>query len=163
MNPKPTKNEILEKYRDVIDADDFDILYADQLPTPKQTHRENASLQYLGTLNGWYVWAKCQFGRVVTVIIFIGGIVSGLEAINKYGHIGYDQVAQYIQLGSEHKDTPATEYVLLKTPDNWPLPPDQPIRFTMTTTTTPPPQSPSEIPEIPPGSGIAPSSGNWYT
>ena len=165
MNPKPTKNEILEKYRHVIDVDDFEILYEQSLPTPEETHQDNASLQYLGTLGGWCVWAKRQFGRVVAVILFIGTFVGGIEAINKYGRLGYDQIAQYVQRGSEHCETPATEYVVFDKPNDWALPPDQPIRLTTTTTTTTttaPPEDPNITTELPPGSGLAPNSAQWH-
>ena len=75
MNPKPTKNEILEKYRSVIDDEHFEILYEESLPTPEETHQDNASLQYLGTLGGWYVWAFWKMVGNYSPLLSISNVI----------------------------------------------------------------------------------------
>src|SRR3972149_4397364 len=98
----PTRAEILEKYRGVIDSEDFQILAAETFPQPETLHQEDASLQYIGTLKGAYLWAKRQLGRVVAVIVFFGGFIQGVEYINRYSRLAYDQVASVFQQGQQH-------------------------------------------------------------
>jgi len=156
---RPTKSEILEKYRNVIEADDFEILYQDSIPSPEESHRENAWLQYLGPLNGWFVWGKRFVTGAIVLICSSGSFESGLQTVDKWSRRGFDQIAQYVQLGLDNRDTPADQYVLFEKQDNRALPPEAPI--TLATTTTTPNPNPSGQFEIHPGSGIAPSSDYW--
>jgi hypothetical protein len=162
---QPTKQEILEKYRHLIQSDDFAVLAAEELPSPEEVRREHAYLEYLGPLNGWYVWAKRQFGRVVTVIVFFGGFMQGIEYINKYSQIAYTEVASLIQVADEHPDEPAKEYRIVRPVQFAWLPeqsfPLEPPSTTTTTTTTTTPAPDSTVSELPPGSGIVPYSSRW--
>ena len=162
----PTRQEILEKYRGVIDNEDFEILAAESFPLPESIRQEDASLQYLGTLKGAYVWAKRQLGRVIAVIVFFGGFMQGIEYTSEYSRIAYDQIVSVVQLAQRHLQVPATEYRIFERQDNWTLPPDPPFALAdylgpSTTTTTPAPTGSSNLDSLPPGSGLIPYSGRW--
>jgi hypothetical protein len=156
----PTKQQILEKYRDVIEANDFEILYRDSLPTPEEVHQENASLQYMGRMNGFWVWAKRIVGGAIAAVIFIGELDDGIQTINRYTTVAYEKMSQYVELGSHHRQIPADEYVASKPPKFWPSIPDDSIYIATTTTTTTTTPPPSQI-ELQPGSGLAPNSHRW--
>jgi hypothetical protein len=113
-------------------------------------------------MNGFWVWAKWIFGGPIAAVIFIGELDDGIQTINRYTTIAYEQIAQYVDRGSHNCQIPAEEYVASKPPKNWPIISDDSIYIattTTTTTTTPPPQSPPV--ELPPGSGLAPNSHRW--
>jgi hypothetical protein len=158
----PSKREILEKYRDVISNEDFEILVSGEFPAPQTAQQEGVTFQYLGTIKGWYLFVKRHCGKVVTAIVFMGGgFIPGLEYIGKYSTIAYEAVSQYADVGRSNSDIPATEYVVSDRPLNWGLPPDEPIRFPITTTTTTTTTTQPPGTTISPGSGIAPFSPSW--
>jgi hypothetical protein len=167
----PSKREILDKYQDVISNADFELLVADDLPSPETAHQEGFTLQLLGKLNGWWVFAKRYGWAVVGVIIFSGDFISGVESINKYSRIAYNEVAGYVSKGQNHCDVPATEYVVADRPPQWALQSEEPFRLvnapasttttstTTTTTTTAAPEDTFGI--LSSGSGLVPYSSGW--
>lgn len=156
----PSKREILEKYRDVISNEDFEILVSEEFPAPQTAQQEGVFFQYLGTIKGWYLFVKRHGGKVVTAIVFMGGgFIPGLEYVANYSTIAYEAVSQYADVDRSNSDIPATDYVVSNRPLNWALPPDDSIRFPITTTTTTTTQPPEAT--ISPGSGIAPYSPSW--
>lgn len=182
----PTKQEILAKYRDVIDTDDSAVLSSDTLPAPETMHREGATLTYLGQIRSVYIWAKRSCGNVVAVIIYIGGFIQGVEYINRYSRIAYDEIASLVELGQQYCSSPATEYKIAEAAPSYSALKDSPFLIpeyanyglssgptstttttttttSTTTTTTAPPQPAAEINymPIPPGSGLVPNSNQW--
>jgi hypothetical protein len=170
MSSLPSRNEILEKYRAVIDREDFEILTQDHLPRPEELQQGDV-LQYLGTLKGAAVWAKRNLGHVILVFVIavqgVGGFIQGLESIAKYGQIAWEQVPPIMQFHQQHPDIPATEYKIVERQHDWPLPPEQPFWInnsgttTTTSTTTSSPEYPSPIDSMPSGSGLVPYSDRW--
>ena len=159
---QPTKQEILAKYRHLINSEDFAVLAAEEFPSPEEVRQEHAYLEYLGSLNGWYVWAKKRIGQVVAVIVFFGGFMQGIEYINKYSQIAYTQVASLLETADRHPDEPATEYRIIR-PAEFAWLPEQsfPLEPTTTTTTTTTPAPDSIDSKLPPGSGVVPFSSRW--
>lgn len=52
MPPQVSRQQLLEKYRDVIGAEEFELLVADSFPTPDELQREGSWLQFLGPFEG---------------------------------------------------------------------------------------------------------------
>lgn len=183
MNSRPTREEILAKYRNQINADDFEILSTQELPPPSQLQREGAWLEYLGPLQETFLYLKRKLYGPVVVISAFGGFMQGLEYLDKYTRIGFATIEQVVQLANEHCEAPATHYVIaLRDPEALPnhspvqLPSDDRYPFksmttttssttttttttTSTTTTTPSPQQLGIT--LPIGSGIIPYSREW--
>lgn len=155
----PSKQEILEKYRHLIDDDDFQVLVSEELPSPSELQREGAWLQKLGTLDGLWVFAKRNaWGAVLSVIVFVanyGDFFQGLETMRGHAVIALDSVKSALAKGTERPDVPADEYLVAVPPEysTWIAGP------TTTTTTTPPPEPP--LTDLPSGSGLVPYSSAW--
>lgn len=146
MDKLPTKQEILEKYRHLINADDFEILAASELPTPLQMQREGAWFRVLGPLKGFHVLIKRTVLGGVAAICFIGSFGQGLEYVEKYSLMGIEKVHAIAQYAHDHLSNPATE-LLVAVQNNEPIIlPDRSFQFTtlppMNTTTTPMPWAP---------------------
>jgi hypothetical protein len=169
MTQPPTRQEILEKYRDVIDAADFEVLATRELPPPAQLQQEGAWLEYLGPLKGAFLYLKRSLCRSVVVIAVFGGFMQGLEYIDKYSRLGYEKAQQVVQLSFQHCNQPATKYVIaVRDPATWDshvpfqLPSDDlPLAASTTTTTTTTPSPSPPYYDLPPGSGFVPYSDNW--
>ena len=82
MPVPPSRDEILAKYRDVIEAEDFEILAANELPTPSQLQSEGACLEKLGPLGDCVIWLKKKLHGPIVVIALFGSFMSGIEYIS---------------------------------------------------------------------------------
>lgn len=153
---RPSKQEILEKYRHVIGEEDFDIIMADHPPSPAESQREGTWLQVLGTLDGWTLLTKKNaWGIVVAVVVFVsnyGDFFQGLDTMGRHAAIALNQVQDALQKGTGKFDPPANGFLVA-------LPPEYPhwsSDFPTTTTTTPPLGI-----DLPPGSGLVPYNSEW--
>lgn len=165
MNQPPTKDEILAAFRAVLDQFDGDVEVECCMPNPTELAREGAYMQYVGRLKGWMVFAKKSVIGIVLGICLYGDFWQGVDTIRSHVKIAYGSIASCLDYAREHQDQ-GLAFSICERPDEWPLPPDDPIRLvTTTTTTTQPPttttQPPADYVDIPPGSGIVPSSSGW--
>ena len=95
MNSIPSKDELRKKYG--ITEGDFQVLTQAELPAPDALLKEGAYIQKVGFWDRFEVWLKkTVVGQVLIAVIFIGGVISGLEAINKYGTIIYTNREQIV-------------------------------------------------------------------
>ena len=162
----PSREEILNKYRDLIDEDDFVVLSREQLPSPSELQVEGAWLQKLGPVGDCVVWLKRTFGGVVVAIALYGSFVSGLREIPNGVNIAFDSVQSIAAFAHAHTDEPADRYAF-GIPEQFaalsPPPPSIPSTTTTTTTTQPPTTTTPEPQsyELPSGSGVAPYRSGW--
>lgn len=103
MKP-PSKDEIRKKYG--ITETDFSILTQDQ-PINDQTLPESGSkYEKAGFWDGFEVWMKRSiFGNILLAVIFVGSLIAGIEAINKYGTIVWanqDQIISYVSTFADY-------------------------------------------------------------
>jgi|GEM_PF-5308775 len=159
---EPTKQEILEKYRHLIDSDDFEVLKTDKLPSPEETHKDGAYLVFLGKLKGCYILLRRTTISVIALIVLAGEIEDGISAINRWSTFAYTELTPLVSTALEHLSETAIEYQIVTPAPSWPHH-DEPLPMTpaivTTTTTTPPPEPP--VVELHSGSGLVPHSPSW--
>ena len=152
----PTRKEILDKYRSLIDNEDFEILVSSELPNPEETRREKAWLECLGSLKSTYVFLKRTTEKIVTVIIFIGAFRTGLDTITEYIPVAYEKIIPLIELANKNPGEPANNYLMISR-DKFTSPSS--YFNTTTTTTTFPPLT--LVTEISSGATLIPFSLTW--
>ena len=180
----PSKQDILEKYRDKINADDFKLLIKDDLPSPAETSKSESGYEKMGVINGFIAWIK----RNSTT----GAVVVVLQLLSGYGSVKQGAMEVYVDakrvctpvvdyLGHFPLNThfkPADRYMLvgLESQEQLPFKINEPhwvtvtkttstTSTTTTTTTTMPPHTgiaPSiNLNELPSGSGLVPYNPEW--
>ena len=111
MADLPSREEILEKYKDVITAKDFKLLVADAPPPPEELQRENVFVEYWGKFKGFAVWAKKTAAAVLIALIFIH---DGWETYRDFAPIAiraYSEVVRYGQRVAANAQLVADRYI----------------------------------------------------
>lgn len=159
----PSKRDILEKYRDRIGQDDFELLINEEIPPPEQSRHNRIEYQFLGKINGWSLWAKRTVGTLIAIIASFGGFMQGLEYIDKYARISYDQISPLFESAKKHPNQPATSYAIVESPPSFGIWSDD-DQLHVSINASPDHQLPVKEPiqfDLPAGSGIVPYSSNW--
>ena len=141
----PTKQEILEKYKDKIPAADFELLSLDTLPTPEELHQQNVFLEFWGRMKDCAVWAKRMVGGALVALILIHDCWETYRDFSPYAIKTYDQVQSYIVQLAQHQAEPATRYIVFA-PEQKPPAPSFP---------------PSDADFVFSGTAVYPASGSW--
>lgn len=142
---KPTKQEILEKYKDKISAADFEILAPGSFPTPIELQREQAFMEFLGQLGGWAVWAKRTIGGLLLALILLHDGWETYRDFSPYAIKAYEEAQTYVTHLFEHRGEPATDFIF----------------FTQDTTLPPQSSSQSQHQVLSAGTVVYPISGSW--
>lgn len=156
----PTKAEILEKYRSVIEVEDFEVLCAEEVQSAEEMGHESADWTYLGTLGEWFVWLKKSVGQVAVVVMMLDGFIGGVEKIIKYGTPAYETARAYVQDNTADSDR-RSAYVVFDPPPEWPLEPDRSF-ILKTRASSGDPTNDIFVAEIAPGSGVAPLTATSF-
>ena len=147
MNEQELKKEILERYRDKIAADDFELLIRDAPPSIDDLNKSNSILEYLGSFGEFGVWlTRKLFGAnagVLTIIVTLAG------AIQLY----FTQLHPTVVKSLDYVTTYITHHTPTA-PDEQP----KPVWFYPDPATVPPTGSPSNLYAT---SIVAPVSGQF--
>jgi hypothetical protein len=141
----PTKQEILDKYKDKISAADFEVLAGASLPTPKELQDQGVFLEFWGRLKDYAVWAKRTLGGVLLALILLHDGWETYRDFSPYAIKAYDQVQTYVTQLVQHKSEPATDYIVFA-PEQKPPAPSFP---------------PTDADFVFSGSIVHPVSGSW--
>jgi hypothetical protein len=94
----PSKDKIREKYG--ITETDFLVLTQDKPINDQTISACGSKYEKAGVWDGFEVWMKRSIlGNILLAVIFIGSLVSGIEAISKYGTIvwaNHEQIVSYV-------------------------------------------------------------------
>src|ERR1017187_2137699 len=95
-----SKDQIKHKYG--INENDFQILTQNEKPSPDALLKEGAFIEKKGFWDGFEVWLKRTIvGNLLLAVIFIGGVLTGLDEINKYANIVYTKREQIINYSEQ--------------------------------------------------------------
>ena len=141
----PTKQEILEKYKDKISAADFEILTDATLPTPGELHGQGAFLEFWGRFKDCAVWAKRNLMGVLLALILLHDGWETYRDFSPYAIKAYDQINIYVTQLVHYKSEQATDYIVFA-PEQKPPAPSFP---------------PSDDDFVFSGSVVYPGSGSW--
>lgn len=167
------------KYRDLITAEEFEILLADdEILDPEYHHQYGTKLTALGEIRGWAVLAISSgwdFVKLSCIVVCaIGSFGGGIEIINKYGPVTAEAAIKVFNAGLQNCDRVAKQFVLTYPPFDWPRPyrneflyiqipsDEDSLSSSTTTSTTTTTQSPEvDGRAILSGSGLIPFSADW--
>lgn len=165
MNSPPTRDEILEELRAVLDRYSGPISVETKLPKAVDCQRDGIWLQIIGTVKGWLVVAKKNAMGIILMICLYGDFRQGTSTIVSDASIAIESISKVVEYSVQHFELPATEFAMVDPPPDWPIPPSKHISVAVTTptpTTTPPPTPPRTVTgELLPGSGLVPRSQSW--
>jgi hypothetical protein len=120
-NIPPSKREILERYRDKIAADDFELLVADAPPTPSEAHQQSERIDIIGEIGGWMVWMKKKlFGRdagLLVVFVTLIGTFQACEWLHPKIVGSYDQISSYVSSYIPYDRHTPSYYVAFQPPN----------------------------------------------
>jgi hypothetical protein len=165
METLPSRREILERYRDVIGTEDFEILVQQMTPTPAEVSARQVSFAWLGPLRGYWLFLRRTAQAIAVVIIAAGNIESGLQFVERLE--GYTPaISAYIRGAGEANGELADTFILSKDVSPQERLPDAPPRreyfaFTGTPTGTTTPVIQFLNGAVPPGSGLVPASKGY--
>lgn len=84
MTSPPTRQEILEKYRGVIERDDFELLLQDGIPSPAAIQAEGATLTFLGRLRGFTIFLKrSAWGALCVLVSTLADVEDSLQFVER--------------------------------------------------------------------------------
>ena len=162
METPPNRREILERYRDVIGTEDFELLVQQMTPTPAEVIARNGDFAWLGPLRGYWLFLRRTVQGVVVLIIAAGNIESGLQFVERLDRYA-PTIAEYVHAAGKGDDVLADTFILSKdVPPQEHLPDAPPRReyfaFTGAPTGTTTPVIQFLDGALPPGSGLVPAS-----
>ena len=162
METLPSRREILERYRDFIGTEDFEILFQQMAPTPAEINTRTVDLAWLGPLRGYWLFLRRTVQGIAVLIIAAGNIESAWQFVERLdGHA--PTIAAYIHDTGKGVSELADTFVISKdVPPRERLPDGPPRReyfaFTGTPTGTTTPVIQFLDGALPPGSGLVPAS-----
>jgi hypothetical protein len=162
MGTLPTRREILERYRDVIGTEDFEILTQDMTPTPSDISAEKVGLAWLGPLRGHWLFLKRTVQGVAVLIVAAGNIESAWQFVERLEGLRPTVVA-YVTDVNHGEIEPADTFILSKDTSPEERTPNVPPKreyfaFTGMPTGTTTPVIQFLNGDLPPGSGLFPAS-----
>jgi hypothetical protein len=93
-SPPPTRQEILEKYRDVIERDDFELLLQGGIPTPAAIQAEGATLTFLGRIRGFAIFLKRHaWGALLVLVSTLADMEDSLQFVERVCEVAPQVVA----------------------------------------------------------------------
>jgi len=116
----PSKNEILQRYRDKIAKDDFEILLVDAPPTPTESHQKAERIDILGTLGDWVVWTKRKlFGEdtgILVIFVTLIGVFQACEWLQPKIVRTCDKIASYLSTYVPYDGDTPSYYIAFEPP-----------------------------------------------
>jgi hypothetical protein len=164
----PTRCEILEKYRDVIESDDFEVLQMDELPHPSVMQKENVGLVWLGKIREFLVFLKKHPVKALgVVVVTTGSIESSLQFAERVDGYALEVANVISSVSTEQAHDRADTYLVVTNQKRAPDGPTGPTHreyFLLTSTPTSTSTTTTQLFDVPlpTGSGVIPTSKTLF-
>lgn len=106
--PPPSKDEILEKYKHLISATDWEVITREDPPTPEELLTRKEEIQFMGVIRGWcvWLWRKAKLGAIVAVIVTLHSLY---DAGKDWGPPVVHQISDLVSYVESFDWKPTTE------------------------------------------------------